>query len=61
MQRANFLERMRERIVPDVVQERRVADDAGGFRLEAARELALGEVPERAAGEVIRAQRVLEA
>src|SRR6185503_4068764 len=57
---ADFLERVGERIVSDVVEQRRRPEYAAVARVDVGKVAALLEEPKRAPGEVIGAERVLE-
>ena len=61
VQGADLFQRVRERIVPDVVQQRRHANQHALVATERRVVLVLLEQRQRATGEVIRAQGVLEA
>src|SRR5687767_752797 len=58
---ADLLERVRKRIMSDVMQERRRGDDRALARIDPCELAALGQEGEGAPGEMIRAERVLEA
>ena len=61
VQRADLLERVRERVVPDVVQQRGAAHDETCIGLELLGVATLLEQAQRAAREMVRTERVLEA